>query len=148
MTAAGALAAGARDTGEPIEDQELLIRVQGGDAGASDALVRRHLPRARLLARRLMQDPDDADDLVQDAFLRALDRIATFDVGRAFGPWFTRLLVNTGIDHRRKRAVRSTERHDPESFAGTASPDRDAEQSELPRESLRKAVGTCRSGSG
>jgi len=139
MTAAGALAAGARDTGEPIEDRELLIRVQGGDAGAFDVLVRRHLPRARLLARRLMQDPDDADDLVQDAFLRALDRIATFDVARAFGPWFTRLLVNAGIDQRRKRAVRSTERHDPESFAGTANPDRDAEQSEL-RESLRKAV--------
>jgi RNA polymerase sigma-70 factor, ECF subfamily len=140
MTAAGALAAGARDACESIEDRELLLRVQGGDTGAFDALVRRHLPRARLLARRLMQDPDDADDLVQDAFLRALDRIASFDVGRAFGPWFTRLLVNTGIDQRRKRAVRSTERHDPEAFAGTASPARDAERSEL-RKSLEEAVG-------
>jgi RNA polymerase sigma-70 factor (ECF subfamily) len=140
MTAAGAVAAGARDASESIEDRELLIRVQGGDTGALDALVRRHLPRARLLARRLMQDPDDADDLVQDAFLRALDRIASFDVGRAFGPWFTRLLVNTGIDQRRKRAVRSTERHDPETFAGTSSPARDAERSEL-RKSLGEAVG-------
>src|SRR5205085_11183216 len=52
------------------EDRELLLRLQGGDGGAFDALVRRYLPRARLIARRLMQDPDDADDLVQDAFLR------------------------------------------------------------------------------
>lgn len=63
MTAAGALAVGAREAGELIEDRDLLIRVQGGDAGAFDVLVRRHLPRARLLARRLMQDSDDADDL-------------------------------------------------------------------------------------
>jgi RNA polymerase sigma-70 factor (ECF subfamily) len=140
MTAAGALAAGARDAGEPIEDRELLIRVQGGDTGAFDALVRRHLPRARLLAQRLMQDPDDADDLVQDAFLRALDRIASFDVTRAFGPWFTRLLVNTGIDQRRKRSVRGAEWQDPETLPGSARPDRDAERSEL-RESLEEAVG-------
>jgi RNA polymerase sigma-70 factor (ECF subfamily) len=140
MTAAGALAAGARDAGELIEDRELLIRVQGGDTGAFDALVRRHLPRARLLARRLMQDPDDADDLVQDAFLRALDRIASFDVTRAFGPWFTRLLVNTGIDQRRKRSVRGAEWQDPETLPGSARPDRDAERSEL-RESLEEAVG-------
>jgi RNA polymerase sigma-70 factor, ECF subfamily len=109
MTAAGAMPAGAGDAGEPIDDRELLVRVQGGDTGAFDALVQRYLPRARALASRLMQDPDDADDLVQDAFLRALDRIATFDVERAFGPWFTRLLVNTGIDQRRKQSVRRTE---------------------------------------
>jgi RNA polymerase sigma-70 factor (ECF subfamily) len=138
MTAAGAIPAGA-DAGEPIDDRELLVRVQGGDTGAFDALVQRYLPRARALARRLMQDPDDADDLVQDAFLRALDRIATFDVERAFGPWFTRLLVNTGIDQRRKQSVRRTESHDPETFAGKSSPHRDAEQAEL-RQSLDKAL--------
>jgi RNA polymerase sigma-70 factor, ECF subfamily len=139
MTAAGAMPAGAGDAGEPIDDRELLVRVQGGDTGAFDTLVQRYLPRARALARRLMQDPDDADDLVQDAFLRALDRIATFDVERAFGPWFTRLLVNTGIDQRRKQSVRRTESHDPETFAGKSSPHRDAEQADL-RQSLDKAL--------
>jgi len=139
MIAAGARPAGAGAAGEPIDDQELLVRVQGGDTGAFDVLVQRYLPRARVLAGRLMQDPDDADDLVQDAFLRALDRIATFDVGRAFGPWFTRLLVNTGIDQRRKQSVRRTESHDPETFAGKSSPHRDAEQAEL-RQSLDKAL--------
>jgi RNA polymerase sigma-70 factor (ECF subfamily) len=65
------------------DERELLVRVQAGDRGAFDLLVRRYLPRARVIARRLLQDPDDADDLVQDAFLRALERIASFDVSRA-----------------------------------------------------------------
>jgi RNA polymerase sigma-70 factor (ECF subfamily) len=139
MIAAAMRPAGARHGGEQIDDRELLLRVQSGDAGAFEALVQRYLPRARVLARRLMHDPDDADDLVQDAFLRALDRIATFDVDRAFGPWFTRLLVNTGIDQRRKQAVRRTESYDPETFAGTSSPQQDTERAEL-RRSLEEAL--------
>jgi RNA polymerase sigma-70 factor, ECF subfamily len=125
--------------GEEPGDRELLLRVQDGDEDAFDLLVRRYLPRARLVARRLMQDPDDADDLVQDAFLRALDRIHTFDVARAFGPWFTRVLVNLGLDQRRKQNVRRTEPHDPESFAGGVSPDREVERAEL-KDSLGKAL--------
>jgi RNA polymerase sigma-70 factor (ECF subfamily) len=139
MIAAGAMTAGASDAGEPVDDRELLVRVQGGEAGAFEALVQRYLPQARRLAARLMADPDDADDLVQDAFLRALDRIATFDAGRAFGPWFTRLLINTGIDQRRKQAVRRTESQDPEMLAGKSSPHRDAERAEL-RQSLDDAL--------
>src|SRR5919112_1839857 len=76
MIAAGPRATRTTKAGELVEDRELLLRVQSGDAGAFDVLVQRYLPGARVLARRLMHDPDDADDLVQDAFLRALDRIA------------------------------------------------------------------------
>jgi RNA polymerase sigma-70 factor, ECF subfamily len=139
MMAAGTRPAGAPHAEEQIEDRELLLRVRNGDAAAFEALVQRYLPRARVLARRLMHDPDDADDLVQDAFLRALGRIATFDVDRAFGPWFSRLLVNTGIDQRRKRAVRRTESYDPETFAGRSSPQQDTERAEL-RRSLNEAL--------
>ena len=59
MIAAGAMPPGAGAAGEPIDDRELLVRVQGGDAGAFDTLVQRYLPRARVLARRLMPDPDE-----------------------------------------------------------------------------------------
>src|SRR5215207_5830008 len=118
MTAGQIAAAVGAEIVEPSEERELLVRVQGGDAEAFDLLVRRYLPRARLVARRLLQDPEAADDLVQDAFLRALERIATFDVSRAFEPWFTRLLINLGLDLRRKQGVRRTESHDPEMFPG------------------------------
>jgi RNA polymerase sigma-70 factor (ECF subfamily) len=136
---AQAMAVRRGSTGEEPGDRELLLRVQNGDADAFDLLVRRHMDRARQVARRLMQDPDDADDLVQDAFLRALDRIATFDVSRSFGPWFTRLLVNLGLDQRRKQKVRRTEPQDPETFAGGVTPDRQVERAEL-KESLGKAL--------
>lgn len=139
MTAAQARAASLSGTGEHFEDRELLARVQGGDAGAFDLLVRRYLPRARAVASRLMRDPDDADDLVQDAFLRALERIGSFDLGRAFGPWFTRLVVNLGLDQIRKKKVRGMEWHDPETIAGGVMPDREAESVELGH-SLNRAL--------
>jgi RNA polymerase sigma-70 factor, ECF subfamily len=139
MTGTRAVAVSRGSAGEEPGDRELLLRVQDGDSDAFDLLVRRYMSRAQVVARRLMQDPDDADDLVQDAFLRALDRIGTFDVTRAFGPWFTRLLVNLGLDQRRRQRVRRTEPHDPETFAGGVSPDREVERAEL-KDSLGKAL--------
>jgi RNA polymerase sigma-70 factor (ECF subfamily) len=133
------MAASRAEAAEPHDEKELLARVQAGDSEAFDLLVRRYLPKARVIARRLMQNPDDADDLVQDAFLRALERIATFDISRAFEPWFMRLLVNLGLDWRRKQVVRRTESHDPERLAGGTRPDREAERSEL-RSSLEQAL--------
>jgi RNA polymerase sigma-70 factor, ECF subfamily len=133
------LAALLPDATEVNDERDLIVRVQAGDRSAFDLLVRRHLPRARLIAKRLMQNPDDADDLVQDAFLRALERIGTFDASRAFEPWFTRLLVNLGRDQHRKQAVRRTESHDPDAIPGGTRPDREAERSAL-RSSLSQAL--------
>jgi RNA polymerase sigma-70 factor (ECF subfamily) len=133
------LAAALAEPSDRNDERELLLRVQGGDQGAFDVLVRRHLPRARLIARRLMQDPDDADDLVQDAFLRALERIDTFDVSRAFEPWFTRLLVNRGRDLHRKHKVRQGEAHDPDALPGGVRPDREVERADL-RSALADAL--------
>jgi RNA polymerase sigma-70 factor (ECF subfamily) len=134
-----ALVAALPESEDRRDERQVLLRVQAGDTAAFEVLVQRYLPKARLLARRLMPDPDDADDLVQDAFLRALERIGTFDVGRPFEPWFTRLLVNLGLDSRRKQTVRRTESHDPDIFAGSDRPDRTAERSEL-RDSLSRAL--------
>jgi RNA polymerase sigma-70 factor, ECF subfamily len=127
------------EAAEDFDEHQIIQRAQAGDPEAFDWLVRRYLPRARQLARRLMQNPDDADDLVQDAFLRVLERIATFDVSRAFEPWFTRLLVNLGLDQRRKQSVRRTESQDPAWFPGGPRPDREAERAEL-RSSLSRAL--------
>lgn len=139
MTAARALAGEVIVVASDAGERDLLTRVQQGETEAFDALVRRYLPRARAVATRLMQDPDDADDLVQEAFLRALEKIRTFDLNRAFGPWFTRLLVNLGLDLRRKRAARGAESHDPELLEGGSAPDRETERSEFNR-SLRDAL--------
>jgi RNA polymerase sigma-70 factor (ECF subfamily) len=99
----------ASDDAQVVDDRALVDRVKQGDAAAYDLLVRRHLSRATMVARRLLGNVEDAEDLVQEAFIRALDRIATFDDTRAFAPWFFRLLINTGINARKARALRAAE---------------------------------------
>jgi RNA polymerase sigma-70 factor (ECF subfamily) len=114
-----------------VDDRELVERVVQGDAAAYDALVRRHLARATMVARRLLGNAEDAEDLVQEAFIRALDRISTFDSNRAFAPWFFRLLINTGINARKARALRAAEPERGDFPSGGANPLELAEREEL-----------------
>ncbi len=118
-----------RESATDAEETALVERARRGGAAAFDALVRRHLPGALVAAERLLGDRADAEDLVQDAFLRALDRLPLIDPNRPFGPWFFTLLRNVGINQLRARKVRYTE---PEPF-DAASPDA------LPDEELMRA---------
>jgi RNA polymerase sigma-70 factor (ECF subfamily) len=91
------------------------------------------------IARRLLGNVEDAEDLVQEAFMRALDRLGTFDESRAFAPWFFRLLINTGINARKSRALRSTESERGDVPSRGASPHDIAERREI-RERFRAAL--------
>jgi RNA polymerase sigma-70 factor (ECF subfamily) len=113
-------------TREPAADAEetaLVARARRGDPAAFDALVRRHLPGALVAAERLLGDRAEAEDLVQDAFLRALDRIPLLDPNRPFGPWFFTLLRNLGINQLRARRVRQTEPEPLDAASPDALPD-------------------------
>jgi RNA polymerase sigma-70 factor (ECF subfamily) len=98
-----------REPAPDADESSLVARAQRGDSAAFDALVRRHLPGALVAAERLLGDRSDAEDLVQDAFLRAMDRLPLLDPNRPFGPWFFTLLRNLGINQLRARKVRHTE---------------------------------------
>ena len=98
-----------REPAPDADESSLVARAQRGDSAAFDALVRRHLPGALVAAERLLGERSDAEDLVQDAFLRALDRLPLLDPHRPFGPWFFTLLRNLGINQLRARKVRHTE---------------------------------------
>lgn len=112
-------------------ERELVNRVQHGDTEAFDALVTTYVRRARAVAFRLMQNKDDADDLVQDAFLRALQQIDGFDPDRRFGPWFFRLLVNTGLDTLRRLRLRTTDAQPIDMPDPGSPPDLQMERSEV-----------------
>jgi len=120
-------------------DARLVERVRRGDAAAFDELVTRHARRAFAVAYRVMGQREDAEDLVQEAFLAALERIDTFQAGRAFAPWLYRILVNRGLNARKARALRVTEEIPATVAASGALPDRAAERSEL-RGELRSAL--------
>src|SRR4051812_47937738 len=132
MLAARAMVGPSTSDGDAVADDRVLIeRVQHGDAAAYDTLVRRHLARATAIARRLLGNIDDAEDLVQEAFMRALDRIGTFDATRAFAPWFYRLLINTGLNARKARSRRAAEPERGDVPARGASPLELTERAEI-----------------
>ncbi len=131
-------AASPPDAAEPT-DAQLALRVQRGDAGAFDVLVTRHMRRAFGVALRLLGQAEDAEDLVQDAFVAALQKIDTFDPERDFAPWFYRILVNRCLNARKARARRTTVDLPTEVAALGASPLVETERSEL-RHHLTKAM--------
>jgi RNA polymerase sigma-70 factor (ECF subfamily) len=121
------------------DDATLVRRVRQGDVGAFDTLVRRYLRRAHTVAYRLLGHREDAEDLVQEAFMTALIRLYSFDVERPFGPWFFRILTNQGLNARKARAVRRTEMVPETMDDHQASPQLNAERLEI-RERLQEAL--------
>jgi RNA polymerase sigma-70 factor, ECF subfamily len=86
-------------------DAELVRRVGAGDSRAAEALVRRHLPRMTALARRMLSDPAEAEDVAQEVFLRVWRNAASWKEGQAkFETWMHRVAINLCYDRlRRKR---------------------------------------------
>ncbi len=111
-------------------EHELVARVRNGDTDAFGELVRRYQRRAYAIAHRLMRQREDAEDLVQDAFMTALDKLDAFDDRRPFGPWLFRILVNRGTSQIRARKLRATEEVPVTVGDESATPDRLAERAE------------------
>jgi RNA polymerase sigma-70 factor (ECF subfamily) len=85
-------------------DAELVARVGRGDRAAAQVLMRRHLPKLLALARRMLSDPIEAEDAVQDAFLRLWTHAARWQPGRAkFETWLYRVTINKCYDRLRRR---------------------------------------------
>lgn len=82
-------------------------RAAGGDDGAFSRLYRRHVARIHTLVRR-MAGPDAADDLTQDVFIRAWDKLPTFRAESAFSTWLHRLAVNVVLSRRRSEKSERT----------------------------------------
>ena len=120
-----------RESAADAEETALVERARRGDPAAFDALVGRHLPGALVAAERLLGDRADAEDLVQDAFLRALDRLTLLDPNRPFGPWFFTLLRNLGINQLRARRVRYTEPERLDAASSDALPDEEMMRAEV-----------------
>jgi RNA polymerase sigma-70 factor (ECF subfamily) len=83
-------------------EQEAIQMVRRGRKDAFRLLVENHWERIHNLLRRFLKDPDLAEDLCQEAFLQAFTSLDTFDETRPFGPWMSRVAVNTALMHRRK----------------------------------------------
>jgi RNA polymerase sigma-70 factor, ECF subfamily len=121
------------------EEGALVEKVRRGDGRAFDALVSRYMRRAFSVSYRLLGNREDAEDLVQETFMAVLRKIDTFERGRAFAPWFFRVLVNRGLNARKSRTLRAAEELPEHAASPGASPERWAERAEL-RSRLRAAM--------
>jgi len=75
-----------------------------GDASAFERLYRTHVARVHTLVRRML-DADEVDDVTQDVFIRAWQKLATFRGESAFGTWLHRLAVNVVLARRKNVGI-------------------------------------------
>jgi len=84
------------------DDRELVARAQRGDRAAFKTLFERYNRRAYSLALGVVKNPDDALDVVQDAFIKAHRYLDKFEGQASFYTWLYRIVMNLAIDHLRK----------------------------------------------
>ncbi len=109
------------------EDAELVRRTLGGDRSAFEALMASHLARARAVARSVLGDDPAVDDVLQESFLRAYDRLGQLGELGTFPAWLCVIVRNeavswlrrhartraTGLDHADEIASREREGENP-----------------------------------
>src|SRR5688500_1115551 len=89
-----------------VGDVAVLSRASGGDAEAFGLLVKSHARTAFRLAYRLTGDERDAEDVVQESFIRAYKQLGRFEARSNFGTWLHRIVVNCAMDVLRARHTR------------------------------------------
>ena len=104
-----------------LPDEDLVRDSLAGDEGAFRDLMERYKRRAFGVALGIVGDADDAQDVVQDAFVKAYYKLGDFRFGSNFYTWFYRLLVNQAIDRWRKTSRSVTVSYDDTWVSGETS---------------------------
>jgi len=91
------------------EERELVSLAKKGDERGFAGLVRLHQRRAYIVARSIVLTHEDAEDAVQEGFLRAYQALDRFDPAQTFAAWLNRIVANAALDLARRRKVRSAE---------------------------------------
>ena len=100
-------------------DRELVERWQAGEHDAFDDLYRRYFTRLRSYCQRRVGDRDTAEEIAQEAFVKALQALPRFAGERRFYPWVTVIANRLCVDHHRRLGrVRPVEDVDPGSVDG------------------------------
>jgi RNA polymerase sigma-70 factor, ECF subfamily len=136
--------------GEQHPDLALVDQVRAGDLAAYDTLVRKYERQIFRIAQHITQNREDAQDVTQDAFLKAYEKLDQFQGNAKFYTWLVRIAVNESLMRLRKRRTSKTVSMDeeiatdegsvPRDFADWApNPEQNYDQSEL-ADILRKTV--------
>lgn len=94
------------ETGSPGAAGEVVRRAQEGDVAAFEQLYRQNLDRVYAVCLRIAGDTVRAEELTQDVFVRAWEKLGSFEGKSAFSTWLHRLAVNVCLGERRSEGVR------------------------------------------
>lgn len=90
-----------REIARPVDEQDLVTRARAGDGEAIEALIRHFQNRVFSLALRLTRNRTEAEDVVQETFVRALEALPTFRGEAGFFTWLYRITLNLVRDRSR-----------------------------------------------
>ena len=107
---------------QSLSDEILIGRVGGGDRLAASIIVRRHSQRVLNIARRMLANEAEAEDITQDVFLKVWKTATNWETGKAkFTTWLHRVTVNACLDRLRKNKMGSFDKI-PEVVDDAATP--------------------------
>ena len=132
-------------------DEAALVKaLKRGDPEACACMIKQYAPRVYAIAIRMLNDPDDAEEVLQETFISACKNINKFEERSALGTWLHRIATNAALMHLRKRKHREVSLDEPIEVRGgddiyrevqdwTLAPDDHAMNSEV-RDVLEKAI--------
>jgi RNA polymerase sigma-70 factor (ECF subfamily) len=88
-----------------MDDAEVIARVLAGETALYEIIMRRYNERLYRVSRAILRDGDEAEDVMQDAYVRAYKSLASFEGRSSFATWLTRIAVNEAL-HRKKQRMR------------------------------------------
>jgi RNA polymerase sigma-70 factor (ECF subfamily) len=125
------------ERGRVLDEQAVVAQAQRGDPDAFELFVRRYEEEAFRVAYLVVRDAAEAQDVAQEAFVRAYRSLSRFDAGQPFRPWLLRIVTRLAINSRRgsRRRGAMSERYDREYEARgpLPSPEATAEAAEQAR---------------
>lgn len=87
---------------DPVSDEALIEAIQAGDRDAAARLYQRHVDRVHRICYRIVPDPGQVQDCVQEVWLKVFRKLGRFRCDRSFTAWLNTVTANTAIDYYRK----------------------------------------------
>src|SRR6266487_3223812 len=85
-------------------DEEIVGRIRGGDTALYELLMRRYNQRLYRVAKAILRDDAEAEDVMQDAYVRAYQHLADFEGRAKFSTWLTRIAVHEALARSRRHS--------------------------------------------
>jgi RNA polymerase sigma-70 factor (ECF subfamily) len=105
-----------RNTTAPLSDEEVVRRVLDGETALFELIMRRYNQRLYRVARAILRDDGEAEDVMQDAYVRAYEHLGSFRGEARFSTWLTRIAVHEALARtRRARRFAPLDEHQQES---------------------------------